>query len=302
MAQNDVVAVVPVGVADDGGLLAFQVIPGDGPSSVSTEQLVADLRDLSPLDTSNGETVLGVAGQASGNIDISAALAAALPIYLAVVIGLSILIMIVVFRSLLVPVIATGGFLLSFFAALGAVTAIYQWGWLGEVFGVHDPGPVLNFAPVILVGVLFGLAMDYQLFIASGMREAFVHGTPARAAVTAGVRGARAVVTAAAIIMISVFGGFIFSHLAMIRPLGFGMAVGVLFDAFVVRLVLMPALMHLLGRSAWWLPRWLDRILPDVDVEGASLERNHAILGAHGVPVGGARTPARAPKKVGSRL
>ena len=294
MAQDDVAAVVPVGVADDGGLLAFQVIPEEGPTSVSTEELVHALRDLSPIATVNGAAELGVAGQASGNIDISDALAAALPIYLVVVIGLSILIMVVVFRSLLVPVIATGGFLLSYFAALGAVTAIYQWGWLAEVFDVHDPGPVLNFAPVILVGVLFGLAMDYQLFIASGMREAFVHGTPARAAVTAGVRGARAVVTAAAIIMISVFGGFVFSHLAMIRPLGFGMAVGVLFDAFVVRLVLMPALMHLLGRSAWWLPTWLDRILPNVDVEGASLERTHALPGTapHVVPAAGHRTPA----------
>jgi putative drug exporter of the RND superfamily len=302
MAQDDVAAVAPVGVADDGGLLAFQVIPVDGPSSVSTEELVAALRDLSPIDSAdNGAIELGVAGQASGNIDISAALANALPVYLAVVIGLSILIMILVFRSLLVPIIATGGFLLSFFAALGAVTAIYQWGWLGTVFGVHDPGPVLNFAPVILVGVLFGLAMDYQLFIASGMREAFVHGTPARTAVTAGVRGARAVVIAAAIIMISVFGGFIFSHLAMIRPLGFGMAVGVLFDAFVVRLLLMPALMHLLGKAAWWMPKWLDRILPDVDVEGASLERPTLRPGVHSVPAGSrkadgsssARTPVK---------
>lgn len=304
MAQDDVVAVVPVGVADDGELLAFQVVPVEGPSSVSTEELVAALRGLSPIDSAaNGEIVLGVAGQASGNIDISAALAAALPVYLSVVIGLSILIMILVFRSLLVPLIATGGFLLSFAAALGAVTAIYQWGWLGEVFGVHDPGPVLNFAPVILVGVLFGLAMDYQLFIASGMREAFVHGTPARAAVTAGVRGARAVVTAAAIIMISVFGGFIFSHLALIRPIGFGLAVGVLFDAFLVRLLLMPALMHLLGPAAWWLPKWLDRILPDVDVEGASLDRGALATGAHPVtpsprPRGGAaaaKAPARRP-------
>ena len=301
MAQDDVAAVVPVGVADDGGLLAFQVIPEEGPLSVSTEELVHELRALSPIDTdAHGAAVLGVAGQASGNIDISEALADALPVYLAVVIGLSILIMVVVFRSLLVPLIATGGFLLSFFAALGAVTAIYQWGWLAEVFGVHDPGPVLNFAPVILVGVLFGLAMDYQLFIASGMREAFVHGVPARVAVVSGVRGARAVVTAAAIIMISVFGGFVFSHLAMIRPLGFGMAVGVLFDAFVVRLVLMPALMHLLGRSAWWLPTWLDRILPDVDVEGASLERTHALPGTHtqhAVPNTGRVAVATTPKR-----
>lgn len=285
-AQPDVAAVAPVGVSADGELLAFQVVPEDGPSSVSTEQLVADLRALSPIDTGNGPAVLGVAGQASGNIDISETIADALPLYLGVVIGLSLLIMIVVFRSLLVPVIATGGYLLSLFAALGATTAIYQWGWFGDVFGVHDPGPVLNFLPIILMGVLFGLAMDYQLFIGSGMREAFVHGASPRAAVAAGVHGARAVVTAAAIIMVSVFGGFVFSHLAMIRPLGFAMAVGVLFDAFLVRLLLMPALMHLLGRAAWYLPKWLDRILPDVDVEGASLERPALRAAAHSVPAG----------------
>ncbi|WP_395638733.1 MMPL family transporter [Pseudolysinimonas sp.] len=303
MAQDDVVAVSPAGVAEDGELLAFRVVPSDGPSSVSTEELVGALRALSPLETADYGTIeLGVAGAASGNIDISQTIAEALPLYLAIVIGLSLLILVLVFRSILVPLIATGGFLLSLFAALGAVTAIYQWGWLGEVFGVHDPGPVLNFAPIILTGVLFGLAMDYQLFIGSGMREAFVHGMPARTAVVAGVQGARAVVIAAAIIMISVFGGFVFSHLAMIRPLGFGMAVGVLFDAFVVRLLLMPALMHLLGRAAWWLPKWLDRILPDVDVEGASLERPALPAGVHAVPVGprrggtsGSRTPVRRP-------
>jgi RND superfamily putative drug exporter len=285
MAQQDVVAVSPAGVADDGELLAFRVVPADGPSSVSTEQLVGALRDLSPIETvDSGDVALGVAGAASGNIDISATIADALPLYLAIVIGLSLIILVIVFRSILVPLIATGGFLLSLFAALGAVTAIYQWGWFGEIFGVHDPGPVLNFAPIILTGVLFGLAMDYQLFIGSGMREAFVHGAPARVAVTAGVHGARAVVIAAAIIMISVFGGFVFSHLAMVRPLGFGMAVGVLFDAFVVRLLLMPALMHLLGRAAWWMPKWLDRILPDVDVEGASLERPTLRSGLHAVP------------------
>jgi RND superfamily putative drug exporter len=156
------------------------------------------------------------------------------------------------------------------------VVAIYQWGWLGALFGVHNPGPVLSFLPTIMVGVLFGLAMDYQLFIASGMREAYAHGLPARQAVLTGLRSGRAVVIAAAIIIISVFGGFIFAHDAMIRPMGFGLAFGVLLDAFVVRLLLMPALMHLLGEKAWWLPRWLDRIMPDVDVEGAQLERAHA--------------------------
>ena len=151
------------------------------------------------------------------------------------------------------------------------MVAIYQWGWLGGVFGVHAPGPVLSFLPTILVGVLFGLAMDYQLFLVSGMREAFVHGRSARAAVQEGLQGGRAVVTAAAIIMISVFAGFVFSHMAMIRPMGFGLAFGVLVDAFVVRMMLIPAVMHLLGDRAWWLPRWLDRILPNVDVEGEKL-------------------------------
>jgi RND superfamily putative drug exporter len=166
---------------------------------------------------------------------------------------------------------------LSLFASFGAVTAVYQWGWGSSFFGVHDPAPLLAFLPILLTGILFGLAMDYQLFITTGMREAYVHGMSARDSVVAGVRHGRAVVTAAAIIMVSVFGGFIFSELSMVRAIGFGLAVGVLFDAFVVRMVLVPSLMHLAGEGAWWLPRWLDRILPDVDVEGAQLEREHPV-------------------------
>jgi RND superfamily putative drug exporter len=272
IAQNDVTAVAPIGASDDNTLLAFQVIPAEGPTSESTEQLVRDLRNLSPLD---GDVTLGVAGSASGNIDISEKLADALPGYLAVVIGLSLIIMVFVFRSILVPITATLGFVLSLFATFGGITAIYQWGWLGAVFGVHDPAPILSFLPTILVGILFGLAMDYQLFLVSGMREAYVHGAPARLAVRRGLHAGRTVVIAAAIIMISVFAGFIFSGSPMIRTMGFGLAFGVLVDAFVVRMLLIPAVMHLLGESAWWLPKWLDRILPDVDVEGASLERTH---------------------------
>ncbi|MBV0894750.1 MMPL family transporter [Microbacterium sp. NC79] len=271
-AQDDVAAVAPVAVSTDSTVFAFQVIPTDGPTSEATETLVHTLRGLDLTE----DATLGVAGQATGNIDVSEKLQDALPVYLVVVIGLSLIIMILVFRSILVPVIATAGYVLSLFAALGAVTAIYQWGWLASIFDVHSPAPVLSFAPIIIMGVLFGLAMDYQLFLVSGMREAFVHGVPAREAVVAGLRNGRAVVTAAAIIMISVFGGFVFSHLTMVRPLGFGLAIGVLFDAFVVRMVIVPAIMTALGKSAWWLPRWLDRIMPDVDVEGASLERTHS--------------------------
>ncbi len=287
MDMDGVVAVAPIGVSDDKDFIAFQVIPTDGASSVSTEELVHALRESSPAGAS-----IGVAGFASGNIDVSERLADALPFYLLVVVGLSLIILVIVFRSLVLPVLATVGFVLSLLAALGATTAVFQWGWLGVVFGVNNPGPVLSFAPLLITGVLFGLAMDYQIFLGSSMREAYAHGVPARAAVTAGRAQTRAVVIAAATIMISVFGGFTFSHLAMVRPLGFGLAVGVLFDAFVIRLLLVPAAMHLIGRGVWWLPRWLDRILPDVDVEGSALERSHPVPGTTPADPAGVDDPA----------
>lgn len=271
-AQDDVAAVAPVAVSDDRTLAAFQVIPAEGPNAVSTEQLVRDLRALPPVD---GDIDLGVAGAAAINIDISEGLADVLPIYLVVVVGLSFLIMVMVFRSLLVPLIATAGFVLSLFATYGAVTAVFQWGWLGGLLGVHNPGPILSFLPVILVGILFGLAMDYQLFLTTGMREAWAHGSAPRLSVAQGFRAGRTVVTAAAIIMIAVFSGFIASESVIIKSMGLGLGLGVLFDAFVVRMLLVPALMHVLGGSAWWLPRWLDRIIPNVDVEGSALERRH---------------------------
>jgi len=278
MAQGDVDAVAPIAVSSDGTLAAFQVKPDEGPNAESTTQLVRDLRSPDVLSaTSLAGSSLGVAGQAAINIDISEKLAGVLPLYLAVVIGLSLIIMIVVFRSLLVPLVATVGFVLSLFATYGAIVAVFQWGWLGGLFGVSSPGPILSFLPVILVGILFGLAMDYQLFLASGMREAYVHGSSARLAVAQGLRAGRPVVIAAALIMVSVFGGFVFTESIIIRSVGFGLAMGVLLDAFVVRLLLMPALLHLLGRSAWWLPRWLERVLPNVDVEGAAIERTHPV-------------------------
>jgi RND superfamily putative drug exporter len=270
--NSDVAAVAPIGVATDKSLTAFAVLPKTGPNAVETQDLVRAIRAMKADGTSSN---LGVAGVASGNIDISDKLLAALPIYIAVVVGLSLIILIGVFRSILVPIIATGGFILSLLADYGVLVAVFQWGWLGSVFGLHSTGPVLNFLPIILVGILFGLAMDYQLFLASGMREAWVHGAAPREAVVRGFRAGRVVVTAAAIIMICVFGGFIFSDSIFIVALGLGLAFGVLADAFVVRMLLMPALMHLLGGSAWWIPRWLDRILPNLDIEGAALERQH---------------------------
>ncbi|MDO4253641.1 MAG: MMPL family transporter [Kocuria sp.] len=273
---DDVRNVIPGPLEDDSTLAVLQVIPESGPADEKTEALVGEIRKLSPeFQTARGAPV-GVAGQTAANIDISRVLAEALPIYVAVVMAISLAILVLVFRSLVVPVIASIGFLLSLLGGLGAIVAVYQWGWLGELFGVSDPGPVMSFLPTLMVGILFGLAMDYQLFIATGMREAYVHGYPARQAVTRGLIAGRPVVTAAAVIMIAVFAGFIFSHLSMIRPMGFGLAVGVLLDAFVVRMQIMPALMTLLGDKAWWLPAWLDHLLPDADVEGASLQQENS--------------------------
>ena len=269
---DDVRAVAPAAVSEDGRTAAFQVVPEEGPNSVSTNELVNAIRDMPPV---NGDITLGVAGATAVAIDVSQGLNDVLLPYLGVVVGLSLLILILVFRSILVPLIATGGFVLSLLATYGVVVAVFQKGIGAEWIGIDSTGPILSFLPILLVGILFGLAMDYQLFLASGMREAYVHGDPARVAVARGFRAGRSVVIAAGLIMVSVFGGFIFAESVMIRSMGFGLALGVLLDAFIVRMLLMPALMHLLGRSAWWLPTWLDRILPNVDVEGAALERAH---------------------------
>ena len=269
---DDVRAVAPAAVSEDGRTAAFQVVPEEGPNSVSTNELVNAIRDMPAV---NGDITLGVAGATAVAIDVSQGLNDVLLPYLGVVVGLSLLILILVFRSILVPLIATGGFVLSLLATYGLVVAVFQKGIGAEWIGIDSTGPILSFLPILLVGILFGLAMDYQLFLASGMREAYVHGAPARVAVAQGFRAGRSVVIAAGLIMVSVFGGFFFAESVMIRSMGFGLALGVLLDAFIVRMLLMPALMHLLGRSAWWLPKWLDRILPNVDVEGAGLERAH---------------------------
>jgi RND superfamily putative drug exporter len=289
---DNVTAAVPVALSEDRRTAVFQVIPKDGPASASTVQVVSELRARNAEIRDATGVSIGLTGQTAGNVDVSTKLGDALPPYLAIVVGLSLILLLLVFRSVVVPLLATGGFLLSLAAAFGAVVAVYQWGWLGAVFGVENPGAVLSFLPIILIGVLFGLAMDYQVFITSGMRESFMHGESAKHAVRNGFSHASAVVTAAAIIMVSVFAGFIFSHLNMVRPLGFAMAFGVLVDAFVVRMTIVPAVMYLLGGNAWWLPRWLDRILPDVDVEGAKL----------GKPAPGTGSPAEAaPEEVGAR-
>jgi len=268
--------VIPATASDDKQTLVFQIVPSTGPSDDATSALVHTLRtDRSDIIAATGITSLGFAGQTVANIDISGVLAASLPGYLAVVVGISLVLMLLVFRSLLVPVMATAGFLLSIGASFGGVVAVYQWGWLGSLFGVEHAGVILSFLPTLAIGILFGLAMDYQMFLVSGMRESWAHGEDAHQAVRSGFRHGSRVIVAAALIMTSVFASFMHSHMTMVRPIGFALAFGVLIDAFVVRMTIIPALMRLFGASAWYLPAWLDRILPDLDVEGAKLAHGH---------------------------
>lgn len=271
-------AVVPAAVSEDKTRILFQIQPIEGPASESTEDLVFALRELDSEVQNKFGASLGITGLTASNIDVSQKLSDALPLYLGTVLLLSMFILIMVFRSIAVPIIASLGFLLTVVATLGIVVATYQWGWFGDLLGIHDPGPILSFLPTIVIGILFGLAMDYQLFLVSGMREAHVHGEKPKQAILSGIRLGRSVVVAAAIIMITVFGGFAFSHLASVRPMGLALAVGVLIDAFLIRLVFVPAMMTLMGKSAWWLPKWLDRVLPQLDVEGAKLEARHRVL------------------------
>ncbi|TXS76577.1 MULTISPECIES: MMPL family transporter [unclassified Streptomyces] len=266
-----VVSVTPATYNKPGDTAMITVIADSKPSSVKTENLVHTIRDAGGGITAGTDAKVLVTGSTAMNIDFSQKLNDALIPYLALVVGLAFLLLIVVFRSVLVPLKAALGFLLSVMAALGAVVAVFQWGWLANLIGVEQTGPIMSMMPIFMVGVVFGLAMDYEVFLVTRMREAYVHGEkPGQAVVTGFKHGAR-VVTAAAVIMIAVFSGFIGSSESMIKMIGFGLAIAVFFDAFVVRMALVPAVLALLGKKAWWLPRWLDRALPNVDVEGEGL-------------------------------
>ena len=266
-----VVAAAPQAPSGDGRTAIVAVIPETGPTDEATVDLVRALReDLGPVAESTG-TDIALTGVTALGIDISDTLEDALPTYLAVVVGLSFVLLTLVFRSILVPLKATAGFLLTIGATFGATVAIFQWGWLSELVGLDTSGPLVSFLPIILIGILFGLAMDYEVFLVSRMREDFVHGETAAEAVVSGVGHGARVVVAAALIMIAVFAGFVFVEDPVIKSMGFALAFGVAVDAFVVRLTLVPAVMSLLGDRAWWLPRRLDKAMPNVDIEGESL-------------------------------
>ncbi|WP_432108140.1 MMPL family transporter [Streptomyces sp. AA1529] len=268
---DDIAAVTPAKYNRAGDTAIVTVVPSSEPSSAATENLVHGIRGTGPdVKAGTGADVL-VTGSTAMNIDVSQKLDDALVPYLTLVVGLAFLLLIVVFRSILVPLKAALGFLLSVLAALGAVVAVFQWGWLSGLMGVEQTGPVMSMMPIFMVGVVFGLAMDYEVFLVTRMREAHVHGEEPSQAVVTGFRHGARVVTAAAVIMMAVFAGFIGSSESMVKMIGFGLATAVFFDAFVVRMAIVPAVLALLGKRAWWLPGWLDRALPDVDIEGEGL-------------------------------
>lgn len=266
---DGVAKVVPPSGNDNGAVILIE--PETAPDDEKTEDLLAELRDGEAAVEKETGTDLAVTGTSAIMSDISEKLNDALLPYLAIVIGLAFILLMLVFRSILVPLTATLGFLLSVLATLGATVAIFQEG----AFGIFEGQPIVSFIPIFLIGLVFGLAMDYQVFLVTRIREAHVHGASYKEAVVDGFRNSARVVTAAALIMTAVFSGFILMDDPIIKSMGFALSAAVIFDAFVVRMLLIPTLMYLMKEKAWWLPKWLDRILPNVDVEGESLERHY---------------------------
>jgi RND superfamily putative drug exporter len=254
----------------DGTAALLTVIPQSEPTSEATEQLVHSLRELLPRIASGVDTY--VTGATAVSVDVASALNEALPIYLAIVVGLAVILLVLVFRSILVPLVGVLGFLLTVGAALGATVAVFQWGWLSGLVNLDGTGPLISLTPIIVIGILFGLAMDYQVFLVSRMHEAHAHGAGFLDAIRTGFRQAAPVVVAAAAIMFFVFAGFVPAGDGPIKSIAFALAVGIAVDAFVVRMILVPAALALLGERAWWLPKSLSW-LPTLDVEGAGLER-----------------------------
>lgn len=280
------VASVPLATpnkAADTGII--QVIPTTGPDSDETKALVREIRGLAPHFSDTYGVPVYVTGFTAVAIDVSDRLGAALLPFGILVVGLSLVLLAMVFRSVAVPLKATFGYLLSVGAAFGATAAVFEWGWFGSLFNVAETAPVISFLPILLMGILFGLAMDYEVFLVSRIREEYVNSArrsatgqgDAHGAIEEGFVASSRVVVAAALIMLGVFAAFVPKGEGPIKTIGFGLAVGVFVDAFLVRMTLVPAVLALLGRHAWTLPRWIDRRLPSFDVEGEGLTHQTAL-------------------------
>ncbi|WP_334143783.1 MMPL family transporter [Corynebacterium nuruki] len=256
------------GMSEDGKSALVKITPEYGATDEKTSDTLKSIRDGEETFHDKTGAKFAVAGVTPIYDDVSARLSDVLIPYIAIVVVLAFIILMIVFRSLWVPLIAALGFALSVGATFGATVAIWQWGWLGIT---NDPQPIISFLPIMLIGIVFGLAMDYQVFLVTRMREGYVHGKTAGNAVSNGFKHGARVVTAAALIMISVFAAFMTMDENFIKVMGSALAMAVFFDAFIVRMVIVPASLFLLGDRAWKLPKWLDRILPKVDVEGEGL-------------------------------
>ncbi|MFJ1750927.1 MMPL family transporter [Streptomyces sp. NPDC088116] len=261
----EVISVSPPQFGEDARTAILTVVPKDGPRDETTERLVRDIRAAAPELAAEADADVLVTGSTAAAIDVSDRLTSSLLPFATIVVGLALILLLLVFRSIVIPVKAVFGFLLSVGAAFGTVVAVFQWGWLADLFGVPTTGPVFSFMPIILIAVLFGLAMDYEVFLVSRMHEEFVHTGKHRESVITGSRHASRVVTAAALIMFSVFASFVTAEDLTLKPIALGLAVGIVVDAFLIRMTLVPAILALAGNRAWWLPHRLDRMLPDVE-------------------------------------
>jgi RND superfamily putative drug exporter len=269
---DNVADISPVQTAESGTVAFLAVSSQFGPTDARTSTLVEDLRtELKDVT----DATASVTGQTAVDVDVKKQLSSGLIIYLALVIVLSLILLAMVFRSVAVPVLATVGFLMSLAAGLGVTTAVFQHGFGGSLMGLDEARPIASLVPIIVVGVLFGLAMDYQVFLVSRIHEAHRRGRTTRQAIIEGFRSASPVVIAAAVIMAAVFAGFAFSNDSMVASIGLALAIGVLVDALIVRMVLVPALLELMGEASWWIPRWMNRILPNLDVEGSNLDNDN---------------------------
>lgn len=261
--------VVPADVADDGRAAVVTVFPESAPQDAATTDLVHHLRsDVLPGATAGtGVTVL-VGGRTAVGIDLASYLGDRMPLFIGIVLALSFLVLLVVFRSLLVPLKAAVMNVLSIAAAYGVVTAVFQWGWGASLLGLHRAGPIEPVAPMMLFAVVFGLSMDYEVFLLSRCHEEWVRTGDNATAVADALATTARVITAAAAIMVAVFMSFAFAGDRVVQLFGVGLAAAILIDATLVRMLLVPATMELLGDANWWLPRWLDRVVPDLDIEG----------------------------------
>lgn len=256
-------------VSADGQFALVTVIPREGPVAGETRELVHDIRNSA--GAVSGATTR-VTGETAIGIDIDERLGTALVTYVLLIVALAVVLMVLLFRSILVPVIAALGFLLSLGAALGVTTAVFQWGWLDPIFSAPQGNPLMSLVPLLVVGILFGLAMDYQVFLVSRIHEAHAKGLSPKEAILDGFSRSAFVVVAAALIMFAVFGGFALSGSSIVASIALALTVGVVADAFIVRMIIMPAFLSVAGKAAWWMPRGLDRALPTIDAEGASLD------------------------------